>query len=110
MRCSHLILVNILIIWGCIRQIEGGFPETVGHSRTTQVQVSQAYFDVLLLHVIERHNASLHKQNTNPRKIYAIDNGLINAMVAGRNKNEGRFLENLLLLELRRRYADLYYY
>ncbi len=153
---------------------EGGFPETIGRSRTTQVQVLQEYFDVLLLRdVIERHNASspvvvkrflslmihrfastytvnrfteqlrsqglgvskshvsemiewfhdayaifplsmfsesLHKQNTNPKKIYAIDNGLINAMVAGRNKNEGRLLENLLFLELRRRYADLYYY
>ncbi len=153
---------------------DGGFPETIGVDRRTQVQILQEYLEVLLLRdVIERHDASspvmikrfllqlvsrfastftvnrfveqlraqglgtakghvsevlewfgdayatfavtvlsesVQKQNTNPKKLYVIDNGLVNAVTTGRTKNEGRLLENLVFLMLRRRTPNVHYY
>lgn len=154
--------------------MEGGFPETIGLNRRTQVRILQEYFDVLLLRdVIERHDASsavvvkrfLHqltslfattftinravdrlraqglavgkahvsemldwftdayavfpvsvfsdsvqKRHTNPKKVYVIDNGMINAVTTGRSSNTGRLLENLVFVELRRRHVPVHYY
>lgn len=153
--------------------MDGGFPETIGHTRATQVKILQEYLDVLLLRdVIERHRVafptlarrvlselmarfaspftinklleqlkaqgfstsktylgeliewfcdayavftvtilseSVHKQNTNPKKLYGIDTGLLNATTTGRLQNRGRLLENLVFLALRRRGGEIHY-
>ena len=46
----------------------------------------------------------------NPKKIYAIDNGLAVANSASFSEDKGRMLENLVFLHLRRKYRDIYYF
>ncbi len=50
------------------------------------------------------------EQLRNPKKIYAIDNGLIRAIRFSGSEDLGRYLENLVFLELRRRKKEIYYY
>ncbi|MFH1209822.1 MAG: ATP-binding protein [archaeon] len=45
-----------------------------------------------------------------PRKIYCIDNGLRNAVSFKFSKDEGKLVENLVFIELRRKELDVYYW
>ena len=45
-----------------------------------------------------------------PRKIYAIDNGMRNAVSFPFSKDEGRLAENLVFLALRREHGEIYYW
>lgn len=55
-------------------------------------------------------NFSLKKQMVNPKKIYGIDTGLINAISFQFSENKGRYLENVAFLELLRRGKEIYYF
>ncbi|EKD56362.1 MAG: hypothetical protein ACD_58C00213G0005 [uncultured bacterium] len=45
-----------------------------------------------------------------PKKIYSIDNGLADAISFSFSKNSGKFLENMVFIELKRRGDSIYYY
>lgn len=45
-----------------------------------------------------------------PKKVYAIDTGLANAVGFSFSPNTGKLLENLVFLALRRRTPEVYYY
>lgn len=49
------------------------------------------------------------KQNQ-PKKIYAVDNGLINAILININDTLGKLFENLVYLDLRRQGKKVYFY
>jgi hypothetical protein len=49
-------------------------------------------------------------QLINPRKVYAIDSGLVQVMSISKTEDKGRKLENLVYLHLRSKYKELYYY
>ena len=53
---------------------------------------------------------SLKKQFITQRKAYSIDNGIMNAISFQFSRNRGRFLENMVFVELKRRYEEVYYY
>lgn len=53
---------------------------------------------------------SLRKTESNPKKIYAIDTGLVNAYSTGFLENSGHHFENLVYLDLRRRGHEIHYY
>lgn len=53
---------------------------------------------------------SIRRQNTNPRKMYAIDTGLIFTKIFLKDKNFGSLFENLIFLDLKRKGNDIYYY
>jgi uncharacterized protein len=55
-------------------------------------------------------NYSLKKQNINPRKVYAIDTGLVEVATPRFSKDEGHKLENLVFLALRRLSREIYYF
>ena len=63
-----------------------------------------------LIHFIPKFSYSVRKQNINPRKVYAIDTGLVNVNSKSFSGDYGRLLENLVYLFLRRRYSDIYYF
>jgi predicted AAA+ superfamily ATPase len=50
------------------------------------------------------------KRQVNPKKIYAIDNGILDAYSTRITPDQGAFLENLVYLALRRQGLDLGYY
>jgi predicted AAA+ superfamily ATPase len=53
---------------------------------------------------------SAKAQLINPRKVYAIDLGLVDVISSSMTDDLGRKLENLVFLHLRRRYNELYYF
>ena len=66
--------------------------------------------DAYLLFTVPLFSESIRKMQSNPRKLYAIDNGLVNANSLQLTSNYGRAFENLFYLDLRRQGAEIYYY
>lgn len=66
--------------------------------------------DCYLLFPITLFTESFSKQNVNPRKIYAIDNGMIKALTTQTSENSGRLLENAVFLHLRSTGKNIHYY
>lgn len=66
--------------------------------------------DAYLLFSIPYFSYSYQKQQVNPKKIYSIDNGFSNNNSASFSKDHGKMLENMVFLELRRRYKEIFYF
>ncbi len=66
--------------------------------------------DAFLVFLLPKREASLRKQEHNPKKLHVIDTGLIAAFQAFPNRDLGHKLETLVFLENRRRRKDLFYY
>lgn len=63
-----------------------------------------------LVHFVPKFDYSHRKQMVNPRKVYAIDTGLAKVNSASFTKDDGRMLENLVFLHLRRAYRSIFYF
>lgn len=78
------------------------------------VNTVRSYVDYLensfLLSATNRFSYSLKQQFIANKKIYCIDNGIVESVSFQFSKNKGRFLENLVFVELKRRHGDIYYY
>lgn len=66
--------------------------------------------DAFLIHTVPIFTESLRILETTPRKIYAVDNGLINANTFNLAMNMGKLLENQVYLDLRREKKEIFYY
>ncbi len=70
-----------------------------------------SYFeDSYLLFTIPKFDYSLKKQLVNPKKIYSIDNGLSNVNSAFFSEDRGRMLENVVFINLRKKYNAIFYF
>lgn len=64
-----------------------------------------------LVFTLDKYDYSVGSQTVSQKKVYAIDTGLMGAIGFQFSKNLGKYLENIVYLELRRRNNfDLYYY
>lgn len=74
----------------------------------------KSYADFLensyLIFLISKFSYSLKEQFSTLKKIYCIDNGLADSVAFQFSRNKGKFLENLVFLELRRKFQEIYYY
>jgi len=74
----------------------------------------KSYADFLensfLIFLIGKFSYSLKQQFLALKKIYCIDNGLAESVAFQFSKNKGKFLENLVFLELKRKFPEVYYY
>jgi len=74
----------------------------------------KSYTDFLensfLICQVNRFSFSLKKQFVAPKKVYCIDNGLAESIAFQFSRNKGKFLENLVFLELRKQFQEIYYY
>jgi len=66
--------------------------------------------DSYLFQLVPKFSYSQRKQLVNPRKVYAIDTGMITVNSGSFTDDDGRKLENLVYLHLRRRYREIYYF
>ncbi len=66
--------------------------------------------DSYLIFTIPKFNYSLKKQIVNPKKVYSIDNGLIKANSSSFSKDKGSILENMVFINLRKKYKDIFYF
>ncbi len=64
--------------------------------------------DSLLLYSVPRYNLKGRQFLTNRSKYYAVDTGMRNALVRGKDSDAGHILENIIYLELKRRGYDVY--
>ncbi len=63
-----------------------------------------------LLFELYKYDYSLKKQFVSNKKIYCIDNGVRNIVSFKFSDDNGRLLENMVFLELKRRQKELYFY
>ena len=88
-----------------------GLQKTFQFGSVNTVKDFISYFeDSYLIFTIPKFSYSLKKQSANPKKIYAIDTGMIKANTTGFSDDKGRLLENIVFLELRRKYNSIYYF
>lgn len=66
--------------------------------------------DAYLLFTVPKFSYSYKERLVNPKKVYAIDNGLIKSNTLSFSEDKGRLLENIVYLHLRRKYRSIYYY
>ena len=79
-------------------------------SNTSKVKnYVDALREAYLFFSIKKYDHSIKKQIRNDKKIYCIDQGIINATGFKFSKEEGRIIENTVFLELKRRNQQIYY-
>ncbi len=66
--------------------------------------------DPYLIFQVSKYDHSVKKQIFNPKKIYFIDNALASLLGFRFSEDKGRFLENLVFVELKRRGFELFYH
>lgn len=64
--------------------------------------------DAFLLFPVERYHRNLKVKSRDSKKVYAIDNGLRNANSTEFSEDSGNLLENLVYIELRRRFQKIF--
>jgi len=66
--------------------------------------------DAYLAFTVPLYDRSLRKVETNPKKLYAIDPGLVRAVTFDETGDLGRLFENVVYLDLKRLGCTVYYY
>ena len=68
------------------------------------------FFDSYLFFELKKYDVSVKKQILNPRKIYSGDLAFARKIGFHTSNDDGRFLENLVFLELKRRNKEVFYH
>ncbi len=84
-------------------------PLSIGATSTVLNWLSYLELSYLFF-LLPMYSNSVKAQMVNPKKIYSIDNGLINVNSISFTEDKGRKFENLIFLHLKRRYQELYYF
>lgn len=79
-------------------------------AKDTLYQYLQYLEDSYLLFTISLFTPSERKKQTNPKKVYAIDTGLVVASTWQANDNFGPLFENLIFIDLKRKGFEVFYY
>jgi hypothetical protein len=79
-------------------------------SSSSMMEYLSYFADAYLFFFISRFSYSGKVQLVNPKKIYCIDNGLIKTNSLSFNNDNGRLLENMVFLHLRRQAPDIFYF
>ena len=94
-----------------------GKPFNLNKVRTSlqlSYDLADKYFEYLketfLLMEVNQFDYSLMKQFANRRKVYCIDNGILSYTSFRISEDYGRYLENLVFIELLRRGNEVYFY
>jgi predicted AAA+ superfamily ATPase len=89
-----------------------GYLKSLGHSAPkSSVSNYMSWFeDAYFLFTVRLFDASMHRRQTNPKKIYCIDHSLVNSVASGILVNRGHLLENLVFTTLRRIAQEIHYY
>jgi predicted AAA+ superfamily ATPase len=79
-------------------------------SSSTMMDYLSFFVDAYLFFFIPRFSYSHKVQLVNPKKVYCVDNGLIEINSVSFNEDNGRLLENMVFMHLRRKTAEIYYF
>ena len=84
-------------------------PLSIGATSTVLIWFSHLELSYLVS-FLPMFSHSTKARLVNPRKVYAIDLGLVNVVSNSMTEDMGRKLENLVFLHLRRKYFELFYF
>lgn len=85
--------------------------KVIGVKNPTTVKNYLEYIEnTYLLFTLSKLDYSVKAQLRNPKKIYAIDNALVSRLGFHFSGEEGRLLENMVYVELRRRGGEVFYH
>ena len=85
--------------------------KVIGVKNATTVKQYLGFLqDAYMLSLVPKYDASVKKQLHNPKKVYGIDLGLMRQLSFQHSENQGRLLENLVFLELKRHTKSVYYH
>jgi hypothetical protein len=79
------------------------------HHRTVSEYI-HALESSYLFFLVKKFDYSTKKREANPKKIYAVDVGLANNISFAFSENKGKYLENIVFIELLRRKKEVYYH
>ena len=109
---SSLQQLAVWLISNTSKQITGNSLKkvfSIGSSSSIMEYLS--YFsNAWLFFFVPKFSYSHKVQIVNPKKVYAIDNGLIESNSTSFSNDTGRLLENMVYMELRRRTDEIYYF
>lgn len=78
------------------------------------VNTVKSYIEYLenswLIFMVNKYAYSVKEQQIAAKKNYAIDTGLVRSVGFSFSENKGKLMENLVFVDLRRRYQEIYYY
>lgn len=66
--------------------------------------------DSYLLFTVNKFSFSVKTQLIAPKKVYCIDNGFVSSIAFRFSRNEGKYLENLIFIHLKRYSKEIFYY
>lgn len=85
--------------------------KVIGVKNPTTVKNYLEYIEnTYLLFPLSKLDYSVKSQLRNPKKVYAIDNALVSRLGFHFSGEEGRLLENMVYIELRRRGGEIFYH
>lgn len=86
--------------------------KSIGHkvSKSTLSEYLNYINEVYFLFSLQVFSYKIKDRLVYPKKIYSIDNGLINSISIKFNQNLGPLLENIVFLELRRKQKEVFYF
>lgn len=89
-----------------------GYLKSVGHSaqKTFVRDCLQWFEDAYFMFSVLLFDASVARQNVNPKKIYCVDHALARSVGSGILVNTGHLLENIVFCQLRRLGGVIHYY
>ena len=79
-------------------------------SSSTMMDYLSFFVDAYLFFFIPKFSYSHKVQLVNPKKVYCIDNGLIEINSVSFNEDNGRLLENMVFMQLRRKTSEIFYF
>ncbi|UJP64479.1 ATP-binding protein [Mongoliitalea daihaiensis] len=85
--------------------------KVIGVKNATTVKQYLGFLqDAYMLSLVSKYDTSVKKQLHNPKKVYGIDLGLMRQLSFQHSENQGRMLENLVFLELKRQAKTVFYH
>ncbi|MCP4148646.1 MAG: ATP-binding protein [bacterium] len=66
--------------------------------------------NIYMMFVLKKYAPSIVKQELSEKKIYCVDNGLVNAVTFKFSKDTGKLIENTVAIELLRRDREVFFY
>ncbi len=83
----------------------------IGVQNATTVKSYLGFLEnTYLVFLVSKYDFSVKKQIQNPKKIYFIDLGIVRELGFHHSEDNGRLLENLVFVELKRRGKEIYYH
>ena len=77
---------------------------------STVIEYLNYFENSYLMFLMPKFSYSYKKQIQNPKKVYTIDTGLVSINSISHSEDYGRRFENLVFLNLRRKYDELFYF